>query len=38
MNYIEKDIKTKVGAALGSSDYESMIHYLDGLIIELSEL
>lgn len=38
MNYIDKDIKTKVDAALASSDYEFIIHYLDGLITELSEL
>ena len=38
MNYIDKDIKTKVEAALASRDYEFIIQYLDGLIIELSEL
>lgn len=38
MNYLDRDIQSKVEAAIASDDYDYILQYLDGLIIELSEM
>jgi len=38
MNYLDKDIKYKIESAIASADYDYILQYLDGLIIELTEL
>ena len=38
MNYINKDINSKIELAIASADYDYILQYLNGLIVELSEL